>query len=108
MKYGNKKTEVDGYLFDSRKEAHHYLELKYMLRAGMIQNLRLQVPFVLIPPQKDEKGKVIERAVVYKADFVYEQNGETVVVDTKGFKTKEYIIKRKLMLERYGYRIKEV
>ena len=108
MKYGNKKTEVDGYLFDSRKEAHHYLELKYMLRAGLIENLRLQVPFVLIPPQKDEKGKVIERAVVYKADFVYEQNGETVVEDTKGFKTKEYIIKRKLLLERYGYRIKEV
>lgn len=108
MKYGNKKTEIDGYTFDSMKEARHYVELKYLLRAGLISNLRLQVPFELIPSQRDEKGRVIERPVTYKADFVYEQAGQTVVEDTKGFKTKEYVIKRKLMLERHGIRVKEI
>ena len=44
---------------------------------------------------------------MYVADFVYEDNGDTVVEDTKGMRTKEYVIKRKLMLYRYGIRIKE-
>ena len=108
MKYGNKRTEIDGYTFDSQREAHHYIELKYMLRSGLISDLRLQVPFELIPSQRDASGKVIERPVSYKADFVYVQNGQTVVEDSKGFRTKEYIIKRKMLLYKYGIRIKEV
>ena len=77
----------------------------------MIKNLRRQVPYVLIPTQRDGKGRVIEREVKYIADFVYpDSNGATVVEDakSKATKTKEYILKRKLLLYRYGLQIVEV
>ena len=75
----------------------------------MIKDLSRQVKFVLIPSQRDENGKVIERECSYKADFMYyDEAGETIVEDVKGFRTKEYIIKRKLMLYQYGIRIREV
>lgn len=106
-KYKNKKWELDGKTFDSQKEARRYQELRWMLRQGWISDLRLQVPFELIPSQKRD-GKVVERPVKYIADFVYKENGEDVVEDTKGMKTKEYIIKRKLMLWEFGIRIREV
>ena len=107
-KYNAQKTTVDGITYDSRKEAIRAQELRFMLRAGIISNLREQVPYELIPAQKNEYGKVVERAVIYKADFVYDEKGKTVVEDTKGVRTKEYIIKRKLMLYEYGIRIREV
>lgn len=93
--------------FDSRKEYQRYLVLLDMEKHGEISQLERQVVFLLIPSQRDEKGHVIERAVKYKADFRYVLNGVVVVEDVKGVKTKEYVIKRKLMLERYGIRIKE-
>lgn len=108
-KYNNKKITVDGQIFDSKKEANRYKELLLLEKAGEIKDLRTQVKFKLIPAQRDEAtGKVIERECSYKADFVYEEEGETVVEDVKGFRTKDYIIKRKLMLYRYGIRISEV
>jgi hypothetical protein len=109
-KYNNKKVTVDGQKFDSKKEANRYRELRLLEKAGEIKDLRTQVKFKLIPAQRDEAtGKVIERECSYKADFVYyEEDGETVVEDVKGFRTKEYIIKRKLMLYQYGIRIREV
>lgn len=109
-KYNNKKITVDGQIFDSKKEANRYKELRLLEKAGEIKDLRTQVKFKLIPAQRDEAtGKVIERECSYKADFVYyEEDGETVVEDVKGFRTKEYIIKRKLMLYQYGIRIREV
>lgn len=90
-----------------------------MQSSGIISNLREQVSFELIPSQyatcgTDLKGhpvkKCIERACRYVADFVYTDNqtGQTIVEDTKGIRTKEYIIKRKLMLYLHGIRIKEV
>lgn len=106
-KYGNRKTLVDGIEFDSRKEAQRWAELKLLERAGQIYNLQRQVSFVLIPKQT-RNGKVVERPCVYKADFVYTENGEEVVEDAKGMRTKEYTIKRKLMLWQYGIQIKEV
>lgn len=108
-KYKAQKTTVDGITYDSRKEAQRAQELRLMLKAGIISNLREQVPYELIPAQKNEYGKVIERAVIYKADFVYDdEKGKTVVEDTKGVRTKEYILKRKLLLYMYGIRIREV
>lgn len=108
-KYHAKKTEVDGILFDSTKEARRYVELKALERAGEISNLQRQVRYELIPSQKGEDGKVIERACSYLADFVYvDADGKTVVEDTKGIRTSAYIIKRKLMLQRYGIRIQEI
>lgn len=108
-KYNSKKTVVDGQKFDSKKEARRYQELLLLEKAGVIKDLRMQVKFTLIPAQRDEAtGKVVERECSYKADFVYDEDGKTVVEDVKGFRTKEYIIKRKLMMWRYGIRIREV
>ncbi len=110
MKFNNKKVTIPGRTFDSRKEYNRYCELLLLERGGYISDLKLQVKYVLIPAQKDESGKVLERECSYIADFVYfdQKAQRTVVEDAKGFKTKDYIIKRKLMLERYGIRIREV
>ena len=107
MKYNSIKTEVDGIKFDSKKEANRYLELKILERAGEISHLARQVKYELIPSQRVD-GKLVERPCSYIADFVYLENGETVVEDTKGYKTPDYIIKRKLMLQVHGIRIREV
>lgn len=110
-KYHARKWELDGHLFDSQKEARRYQELRFLLRTGVITDLKMQVPFLLVPAQKDERGKVIERAVTYRADFTYiNEHGEFIVEDVKSpaTKTREYIIKRKLLLWRHGIRIKEV
>lgn len=106
-KYRNKKVVVDGIEFDSKKEARRYSELLLLERAGAIQDLKSQVKFELIPSQRYD-GKVIERPCHYIADFTYQENGFLVVEDTKGLKTKDYIIKRKLMLYLNGIRIREV
>ncbi len=106
-KYKAKKVTVKGITFDSQKEANRYQELVLLERAGRIQGLRRQERYELIPSQRID-GKVVERPVHYIADFAYMQDGEWVVEDTKGFKTKDYIIKRKLMLWAHGIRIKEI
>lgn len=95
--------------YDSKKEHGRACQLKLMERAGLISNLREQVVFLLIPSQTNGEG-IEERPVKYKADFVYIDNatGQTVIEDTKGFRTPEYIIKRKLMLQVHGITIKEV
>lgn len=105
-KYGNRKVTIDGITYDSRKEAVRHRELMLLERAGKINSLERQKPFVLIPAQYIDE-KCVERAVKYIADFYYIEDGNPVVEDTKGFKTKDYIIKRKLMLSIHGIRIKE-
>ena len=109
-KYGAKKLIIDGETFDSRMEARRWRELRLLQRAGEIDGLQRQVKYVLIPAQTDDSGHVIERPVSYIADFVYRdaRTGEQVVEDVKGARTKEYIIKRKLMMWVHGIRIKEV
>ena len=106
-KYGNRKICVDGITFDSRREAARWQELKLLERAGSITELERQVSYTQIPPQRVGK-RVVERAVTYIADFCYKENGETVVEDAKGMRTRDYIIKRKLMLYVHGIRIREV
>lgn len=111
-KYNNKKTVVDGITFDSYKESCRYKELKALEQQGLISELELQKKYVLIPAQYETingKRKCVECQISYYADFVYtDAQGETVVEDVKGKKTKEYIIKRKLMLFVFGTKIKEV
>lgn len=108
-KYSNEKTIIDGRVFDSRKEARRYAELKLLERAKQISGLECQRKFVLIPSQKDPvTHKVVERECSYIADFVYYEDGELVVEDTKGVKTKDYVIKRKLMLYVHGIRVREI
>ena len=108
-KFGNKKVLVDGMIFDSKKEARRYLELKMLQQAGEISGLECQKIFELIPRQTDENGKFLEHPVKYIADFVYtDKDGRTIVEDTKGYRTPDYIIKRKLMLKVHGIRIVEI
>ena len=109
-KYNAQKTTVDGITYDSRKEAQRAQELRLLLRAGEISELQEQVNFELIPAQRDAAGKVIERACIYRADFVYhDKTGRYVVEDVKSpaTRTPEYIIKRKLMLWVHGIRVVE-
>jgi hypothetical protein len=124
-KYHNKKCVYLGETFDSRKEARRYAELLLLEKAGHISDLRRQVSYELIPAQREvssdvykrgarkgktKEGKIIEKAVRYVADFVYIDNatGEEVVEDVKGgVRTKEYVLKRKMMLFLKGIRITE-
>lgn len=96
-KYGAIKTNVDGHTFDSKKEAEFYCELKLKLKAGAIKGFCLQPVFILAPDLK------------YKADFiVFNNDGTTDIIDTKGFKTKEYIVKKKVFEDKYDLKIIEV
>ena len=109
-KYGaNKVTLPDGTKFDSQKESTRYYELRLLERAGRIENLRRQVKFVLIPAQRDQRGKILEHECSYVADFCYFDLdlGEEVVEDCKGFKTDVYKIKKKLMLYVHGIQVRE-
>lgn len=119
-KYHNKKVvTTDGLIFQSRKEYKRWCELKVMEASGIITDLQRQVKFVLIPAQREpdtigkrggiKKGKLLERECAYYADFTYNlSTGEQIVEDTKGMKTPEYKIKRKLMLYVHHIKIKEV
>lgn len=101
-KYGAKKCFANGILFDSQKEAHRYLVLRSEEGKGKIKDLELQPRFLLQDKFKHE-GKTI-RAIEYVSDFKYIEvsTGKTIVEDTKGMKTKDYLIKKKLFLKKYG------
>lgn len=105
-KYHNRKVTVNGITYDSKKEMRRHAELLMLEKAGQISELQRQVKFVLIPSQRID-GKVVERECSYRADFVYIENGKKVVEDTKGFRTPDYILKRKMLLYFYGIQIKE-
>lgn len=105
-KFNAKKVTIDGITFMSTREGSRYCQLKLMQKAGMISNLEWQKPYELIPAQYEGK-KCIERSLKYIADFVYTENGQEVVEDSKGFRTKDYVIKRKLMLYIHKIKIKE-
>ncbi len=118
-KYKNKKVTFGGETFDSLKEYRRFCELRLLQRAGKIKDIQRQVKFVLIPTQREpdkigvrggvKKGRIIEQECAYFADFTYTTDtGDYVVEDTKGVRTKDYIIKRKLMLYIHGIRIQEI
>ena len=123
-KYNARKIIIDGKKFDSKKEYFRYLQLLDLEKEGKIKDLKRQVIYELIPTQREEdtftlagkrvKGKIIERACKYAADFVYFDvaSDKIVVEDVKGYKKAGaynlFTIKRKLMLEKYGIRVKEV
>lgn len=109
-KYHNRKIEVGGETFDSQGEYNRWCELKMLERAGQITDLKRQVYFELIPAQYeiDEKGRrrLVERALGYVADYVYTEDGKTVVEDYKGLQTDAFKIKKKLMLYLKGFKIR--
>lgn len=100
-KYRAVKTEIDGIMFDSKHEAARYQELRLLEQAGEISNLRLQVPFELIAKSK------YGRSIKYVADFVYNDRNGLIVEDAKGMKTPVYRLKKRMMAEKYGIKIKE-
>lgn len=131
-KLGNRSITIDGIKFQSIREGNRYCELKLLQRAGKISNLELQKRYELIPAyyevvetgeyykvgskkgQPKTKKVCKELAVDYVADFVYEENGNTIVEDSKGFRDpssatyKVFVIKRKLMMWKYGIFVREV
>lgn len=102
-KYHNKKVTVDGMTFDSTKEYSRWCELKLMERAGEITGLVRQQKIELIPKTK------LYRACYYVCDFIYfdKLENKTIYEDVKGVRTKEYLLKRKLLYWRHGIEIKE-
>ena len=132
IKLNNQGVVIDGIKFQSKKEGNRYCELKLLQRAGEISDLELQKKYELVPAQYEtvetgeyykvgeKKGQpktkqvCVEQALCYVADFVYKENGQTVVEDVKGFRDPGsstyayFVIKRKLMLYFHGIKIKEV
>lgn len=98
-KYRNKKTKVDGILFDSKREAARYMELKMLEKAGVIQSLKLQPSFDLLPKTLWESKTL--RKIVYRADFSYTMDNIHIVEDVKGVKTAVYKLKRHMFLLKY-------
>lgn len=116
-KYGNRKVVRDGIKFDSEREAARFGELKVLHAMGEIRDLRLQANFTLVEGYKTIEGERI-KPMVYRADFTYERatepdgNGTVYwlreVEDAKGAKTKDYLLKKKLMQDKFGITIREV
>jgi hypothetical protein len=99
-KYHAKRTEIDGIAFDSKIEGDYYDYLKRQKKEGKITDFELQPSFTL-QPNFTKDGKTI-RSIIYKADFrVYHLNGETEIIDVKGFETPDFKIKRKLFEHKY-------
>lgn len=105
-KYKNQKIIVNEIKFDSKKEAKRYQELLLTQKAGLITDLKRQVPYILVPAFNLNKKRY--RNMSYIADFTYKQNGKEIVEDTKGYRTEVYKIKKKLMAYIYQIEIKEV
>lgn len=100
-KYKNQPTVVDGIVFPSKRQAGRYGELKMLERTGIISRLELEKTFEL-----RVNGVLICK---YRADFVYlDKDGREVVEDSKGFRTRDYAIKAKLMIACLGLRVIEV
>lgn len=117
-KYHNIKSRRDGITFDSRAEGDRYRQLQLLEKSGKIRDLCRQTKYVLIPAQyryiTDKRGnkkkKLIEREAAYWADFDYYEveSGKHIVEDVKGVRTREYILKRKLMLSEHDIQITEI
>lgn len=110
-KFSAMRVEYKGKIFDSKKERDRYIQLMALQKQGKISNLVWQKKFLVLDAQR-ENGVVVERPIYYIADFVYEKNGRMVVEDVKDYKGGSvyqlFAIKRKLMLQRYGIRVREI
>ena len=98
-KYGARRVTVDGYTFHSQREANRYRELRLLVRAKLIHDLRLQVPFSV-----EINGRHV---CAWRADFVYWQDGQEIIEDSKGYRTRLYRLKKRLIEAVYGFEIKE-
>lgn len=114
-KYGAKKTEYKGIVFDSTVERDRYIYLEHLQAAGKISGLRRQVKFEIIPKltktitiQMKTKIKYVERVVEmaasYTSDFVYKEGDMYVIEDTKSeygkMASRDYPLRKKLMVHK--------
>lgn len=100
-KFNAKKTELDGIMFDSMKEAGRYEDLKQDQETGAITDLELQPVFQVVINSK--------KVCKYRGDFRYTtKEGKSIVEDVKGFKTPVYRLKKKLVEAQFGIIITEV
>lgn len=111
-KYGAKAVTINGRAYRSKRELKRHTELQLLERAGLITDLRREVPFELLGSQRRDDGSV-EQPVTYVADYVYrdrEKGGQLVVEDvkSKATRTRDYVIKRKLMLREHGITVREI
>lgn len=108
-KYGNKKIEYNGIVYDSKKEFNRAMELEQLQKLGLISNLQRQKKYVLQPSFKFMNKTI--REIAYIADFVYEENGDVIVEDVKSPITRKnpvYLIKKKMLMYVHGIEIKEI
>ena len=107
-KYKNKSVEYHGIKFDSKKEMAYYIKLELLEQKGIIKDLELQKSFELQPSFK-LNGKIYKK-ITYRADFSYVsvQDNKIHIVDTKGFRTQVYKLKRKMFAYKYGIEIEEI
>jgi hypothetical protein len=98
-KYHNKKIKTEDGTFDSKYEYEEWCRLKLLERGGVIRNLMRQVPYILIPTIRTTAGTL--KQITYYADFVYEENGIVCMVDTKGYETEVFKIKKRLLINQY-------
>jgi hypothetical protein len=101
-KYNNTKTEVDGIVFDSVKEANRYKELRLLLKVGEIGLLKRQIEYELNP------GGTYSLKYVSDFEYIIRATGDRIVEDVKGYRTKEYLKKRRLMQKVHGIKIIEI
>ena len=104
-KYGNLKTEYNGTIFMSKKEANYAMQLDFQKKAknkaDKVISYTMQVPFQVIM-----NGKKICK---YLADFkVLYADGREEIIDVKGVRTQMYRLKKKLVEAQFGIEIKEV
>jgi hypothetical protein len=99
-KYGAQKTVINGIKYDSKRESKRGQELEYLEKIGKIINLQRQVKFELQPGFINNNKEKI-RPIYYLADFVYEEKGQKIVEDSKGFRTKDFILKKKMFMYKY-------
>lgn len=99
-KYGNKKITTPDGVFDSKYEYEEWCRLKLLEKSGIISNLRRQVELELIPTIKTSAGTL--KKIIYKADFFYNDgDGNHVIYESKGYKTRDYMIKKRLLIKEY-------
>jgi hypothetical protein len=91
-KYHAIKATIDGLTFDSQLEAHRWWELSQLEKAGQIKDLRCHVRFEIIPKTR------VTRAHYYTVDFTYTEGGVPVVEDVKGVLTRDYVLRRDLLI----------
>jgi hypothetical protein len=108
-KYNAQKVRLDGLVFDSKKEAKRYGELRLMEKAGEIKYLRVHPSgFLLHCPAAGWGLRGDQVVCEYRPDFTYTQGGVMVVEDVKGIKTALYLLKKKWLNLEYGIEIREV